>query len=298
MRNQLHAAICVLAASILSLGSAVAQQTSTSTTKAATAPKTSSTTTSKPKSATSTATQQPLKLTTQKDKLSYAIGMNIGASMKKDGLDIDPAILSRAIKDGLAGSKPLMTEDEARSVITTFRNEMIAKKQAEEKKVSDANKQAGDQFLAANKTKEGVVTLPDGLQYKVIKQGDGPKPTAADTVVAKYRGTLINGTEFDTSEKNGGTVEFPLGQVIKGWTEALQLMPVGSKWQLFIPADLAYGPRSPAPEIGPNSTLIFDVELVSIKPKEQPQPSAAAPQTQAPDKPQPQTTPDKPQSQQ
>jgi len=218
--------------------------------------------------------------------------MNIGASMKKDSLDVDPAILSRALKDALSGAKPAMTEEEARTVITTFRNEMIAKKQAEEKKVSDANKQAGDQFLAANKTKEGVVTLPDGLQYKVIKQGDGAKPTTTDTVVAKYRGTLINGTEFDNSEKHGGTAEFPVGQVIKGWTEALQLMPVGSKWQLFIPADLAYGPRSPGGEIGPNSTLIFDIELVSIKPKDQPQAQAPpAQQGQTPEK-------DKPQSQQ
>ena len=214
MQNQTRAATCVLAASLLSLGGAIAQQTPTSTTKPATAPKTSSTTTSKPKATTSTATPQPLTLTTQKQKLSYAIGMNIGQGMKKDGLDIDPAILSRALKDALSGAKPQMTEDEARAVITTFRNEMIAKKQAEEKKIGDANKQAGDQFLAANKTKQGVVTLPDGLQYKVIKQGDGPKPTTSDTVVAKYRGTLINGTEFDSSEKHGGTAEFPVGQVI------------------------------------------------------------------------------------
>src|SRR5262252_6680160 len=284
MRNQFRAAICVLAASVLSLGSGMAQQTPSTTTKPATTTK-PPTTTSKPKTASSSATQQPLKLTTQKEKLSYAIGMNIGQSMKKDALDIDPAILTRALKDALAGAKPQMTEEEARSVITTFRNEMIAKKQAEEKKISDENKQAGEKFLAANKSKEGVVTLPDGLQYKVLKQGDGPKPAASDTVVAKYRGTLINGTEFDNSEKHGGTAEFPVGQVIKGWTEALQLMPVGSKWQLFIPPDLAYGPRSPGGEIGPNSTLVFDVELVSIKPKEQPEASTAAP---LPDKPQPQ----------
>jgi FKBP-type peptidyl-prolyl cis-trans isomerase len=302
MRNQTRAAICVLAASILSLGSSVAaQQTSSTTTKPATAAKTGTSTTktgaTTGKAATSS-TSQPLKLTTQKEKLSYAIGMNIGASMKKDGLDIDPAILTRAVKDGLTGAKPAMTEEEAKTVITSFRNEMIAKKQAEEKKVSDENKLAGEKFLAANKSKEGVVALPDGLQYKVIKQGDGPKPTASDTVVAKYRGTLINGTEFDNSEKHGGTAEFPVGQVIKGWTEALQLMPVGSKWQLFIPPDLAYGQRSPAPEIGPNATLVFDVELVSIKEKEKPEASTAAPPP-APDKPQAQPpAPDKPQSQQ
>jgi FKBP-type peptidyl-prolyl cis-trans isomerase len=292
MRNQFRAAICVLAASVLSLGSGMAQQTPSTTTKPATTTK-PPTTTSKPKTASSSATQQPLKLTTQKEKLSYAIGMNIGQSMKKDALDIDPAILTRALKDALAGSKPQMTEEEAKAVITTFRNEMIAKKQAEEKKISDANKQAGEQFLATNKTREGVVTLPSGLQYKVIKQGDGPKPTATDTVETNYRGTLINGTEFDSSYKRGEPATFPVNQVIKGWTEALQLMPVGSKWQLFIPADLAYGPRSPSPEIGPNSALIFDIELLSIKKKEEPKDK---PQAQAPETPQTQPEKDKQQS--
>ena len=292
MRNQFRAAICVLAASVLSLGSGMAQQTPSTTTKPATTTK-PPTTTSKPKTASSSATQQPLKLTTQKEKLSYAIGMNIGQSMKKDALDIDPAILTRALKDALSGSKPQMTEEEAKAVITTFRNEMIAKKQAEEKKISDANKQAGEQFLATNKTREGVVTLPSGLQYKIIKQGDGPKPTATDTVETNYRGTLINGTEFDSSYKRGEPATFPVNQVIKGWTEALQLMPVGSKWQLFIPADLAYGPRSPSPEIGPNSALIFDIELLSIKKKEEPKDK---PPAQAPDTPQTQPEKDKQQS--
>ena len=292
MRNQFRAAICVLAASVLSLGSGMAQQTPSTTTKPATTTK-PPTTTSKPKTASSSATQQPLKLTTQKEKLSYAIGMNIGQSMKKDALDIDPAILTRALKDALSGSKPQMTEEEAKAVITTFRNEMIAKKQAEEKKISDANKQAGEQFLATNKTREGVVTQPSGLQYKIIKQGDGPKPTATDTVETNYRGTLINGTEFDSSYKRGEPATFPVNQVIKGWTEALQLMPVGSKWQLFIPADLAYGPRSPSPEIGPNSALIFDIELLSIKKKEEPKDK---PQAQAPDTPQTQPEKDKQQS--
>jgi FKBP-type peptidyl-prolyl cis-trans isomerase len=138
-----------------------------------------------------------------------------------------------------------------------------------------------------------VVTLPSGLQYKVIKQGDGPKPTATDTVETNYRGTLINGTEFDSSYKRGEPATFPVNQVIKGWTEALQLMPVGSKWQLFIPADLAYGPRSPSPEIGPNSALIFDIELLSIKKKEEPKDK---PQAQAPETPQTQPEKDKQQS--
>jgi len=149
--------------------------------------------------------------------------------------------------------------------MTTFRAEMMKKQQAKATEASDTNKQVGQKFLAANKAKEGVVTLPSGLQYKIIKQGDGPKPTASDTVVTNYRGTLIDGTEFDSSYKRGEPATFPVGQVIKGWTEALQLMPVGSKWQLYIPSDLAYGERSPGGEIGPNSTLIFDIELLSIQ---------------------------------
>ena len=132
----------------------------------------------------------------------------------------------------------------------------------------EPNKKAGDAFLAANKTKEGVVTLPSGLQYKILKEGTGPKPTPADSVVCNYRGTLIDGKEFDSSYKRGQPATFPVGQVIKGWTEALQLMPVGSKWQLFVPADLAYGDRGAGPDIGPGSTLIFEVELISIKGKE------------------------------
>ena len=130
-----------------------------------------------------------------------------------------------------------------------------------------ANKQAGDAFLAANKSKESVVTLPSGLQYKILTEGTGPKPTASDSVVCNYRGTLIDGKEFDSSYQRGQPATFPVGQVIKGWTEALQLMPVGSKWQLFIPSELAYGSRGAGADIGPNSTLIFEVELISIKDK-------------------------------
>jgi FKBP-type peptidyl-prolyl cis-trans isomerase FklB len=133
------------------------------------------------------------------------------------------------------------------------------------KVVGEKNVKEGETFLAANKKKEGVVTLPSGLQYKILKTGDGPKPTKDQTVKCHYRGTLIDGTEFDSSYKRGEPTEFPVGQVIKGWTEALQLMPVGSKWQLFIPSDLAYGPNGAGQMIGPNVTLIFDIELISIK---------------------------------
>jgi FKBP-type peptidyl-prolyl cis-trans isomerase len=209
-----------------------------------------------------------LTLTTQKDKLSYAIGMNVGQSMKKDGLDIDPNIVARGLKDAMAGGKLLMTDEEVKTVMINLRTEMTAKKQAEAQQAGEANKQAGQRFLAVNKERPGVVTLPSGLQYKILKEGTGPKPTAGDTVVCNYRGTLLDGTEFDSSYKRGEPTTFPVGQVIKGWTEALQLMPVGSKWQLFIPAELAYGERSPGPEIGPNSTLIFEIDLVSIQAKQ------------------------------
>ena len=268
MRKLFPAAASTLSVAILMLGTTAAQQTPATTPKPATAAKTTSTAT-KPHTATATKTTQPLTLKTQKDKLSYAIGMNIGQSMKKDSLDIDPAILTRGLKDAMTGDKLLMTDDEAKAVMTEFRTEMMKKKQAEAQQVGDANKLEGQQFLAANKAKPGVVTLPSGLQYKVLKEGTGPKPTAADTVVCNYRGTLINGTEFDSSYKGGQPASFGVGQVIKGWTEVLQLMPVGSKWQVFVPSDLAYGERSPAPEIGPNSTLIFEIDLLSIQEKKQ-----------------------------
>jgi FKBP-type peptidyl-prolyl cis-trans isomerase FklB len=272
MRKVSFFTLSTLTVSLLFFGNAAAQQTPTSTTKPASTAKPStsaSSSTAKPHTATAAKPATPLTLKTQKDKLSYAIGLNIGAGMKKDGVDVDPSILEQGLKAALTGSKPLMTEAEAQTVMTQFRTEMMKKKQEEAQRVSEANKQEGQQFLAANKSKEGVVTLPSGLQYKILKEGTGPKPTATDTVTVNYRGTLINGTEFDSSYKRNEPTTFGVNQVIKGWTEALQLMPVGSKWQLFIPSDLAYGERSPAAEIGPNSTLIFDVELLSIQDKNQ-----------------------------
>jgi FKBP-type peptidyl-prolyl cis-trans isomerase FklB len=180
------------------------------------------------------------------------------------------------MKDALAGGKMLMTEEEATAVLTKLRTEMQAKQQAKAKEQEVTNKKQGEEFLAANKSKPGVVTLPSGLQYKILTPGTGPKPTATDSVVCNYRGTLIDGTEFDSSFKRNEPATFPVSGVIKGWTEALQLMGVGSKWQLVVPADLAYGARgTPGGPIGPNSTLIFEVELLSIK--EKPQAPAAAP---------------------
>jgi FKBP-type peptidyl-prolyl cis-trans isomerase FklB len=209
----------------------------------------------------SSKTPPPLVLTTDRDKNSYAIGMNIGKSLHRDSVDVDPAIVARGLQDALAGGKTLLTDDEAKASMLALQADI--RKHMQEK--IEANKKAGEDFLEANKSKEGVVTLPSGLQYKILTAGDGPKPTATDTVVCKYRGTLIDGTEFDNSDKHGGPATFPVTGVIKGWTEALQLMPVGSKWQLFVPSDLAYGPRGQGGEIGPNSTLIFEVELLSIK---------------------------------
>lgn len=212
----------------------------------------------------------PLALSTQKQKQSYAIGLNIGKSMKRDAVEVDTEILARGIRDALAGSKTLLTDEEVKATLTELQVEVRKHQQDEFQAEADKNKKDGDAFLAANKTKEGVVTLPSGLQYKILKEGTGPKPAAQDTVVCNYRGTLLDNTEFDSSEKHGGPASFPVNQVIKGWTEALQLMPVGSKWQLFVPSELAYGPRQAGPQIGPNSTLIFEVELLSIKEKEPP----------------------------
>ncbi len=232
------------------------------------------------KTGTAVAKPAPLPLKTSKDKASYAIGVSMAKGMKSQGVDIDPAILARGLKDGLAGNSQL-TDEQAQAALTELQAEVKTKQEAKAKIVGDANKKEGDVFLAANKSKEGVVTLPSGLQYKVLKAGTGPKPTPADTVECNYKGTLLSGKEFDSSYKRGQPASFPVGQVIKGWTEALQLMPVGSKWELFVPSDLAYGPRAAGPDISPNSTLIFEVELLSIKPKEE-APKAAEPKAEQP----------------
>jgi FKBP-type peptidyl-prolyl cis-trans isomerase FklB len=211
----------------------------------------------------------PLVLKTPKDKESYAIGLNIGKGLHKDAVDVDPAILVRGLKDALAGGKTLMTDDEAKAAMVALQADVRKKQEAKMAIVGDANKKEGDAFLAENKTKDGVVTLPSGLQYKILKEGTGPKPTAKDSVVCNYKGTLLDNTEFDSSYKRGQPATFPVGQVIKGWTEVLQLMPVGSKWEVFVPSDLGYGARGAGPgaPIGPNATLIFEIELLSIQSK-------------------------------
>jgi FKBP-type peptidyl-prolyl cis-trans isomerase FklB len=207
----------------------------------------------------------------QKEKLSYALGMDLGKQLQRQAVEVDPDLFFRGLKDALSGSKTLLSEEEARATITELQNELRKKMMAEQAQkmaeLGEKNKKEGEAFLAENKAKEGVVTLESGLQYKILKQGDGKKPTADDTVVCNYRGTLINGTEFDSSYKRNQPATFAVKGVIKGWTEALQLMPVGSKWQLFIPPSLAYGERGAGNTIGPNATLIFEVELLSVKEK-------------------------------
>lgn len=218
--------------------------------------------------------QQSSPFKDQKEKLSYAVGMFLATRVRPQAADFDANFVVQGLKDGLSSGKTLMSEEEATATINQWQSEMRAKQEQQMQQQADANKKEGDAFLAANKAKEGVVTLPSGLQYKILTPGTGPKPTASDTVVCNYKGTLINGKEFDSSSKHGGPQEFEVDRIIKGWTEALQLMPVGSKWQLFIPSDLAYGARSMGPDIGPNATLIFELELISIKPKETPPPPA------------------------
>ena len=235
-------------------------QTPSTTTKKAT-PSTTKTGASKT-GATKAGTTVTLK--TQQQKASYALGMNIGTGLHKQGVTMDPALVAKGLRDAMTGAKTLMTEEEARAVLTQLQSEVRGKMEAKAHEAGAGNRKEGEAFLAANKTKEGVVTLPSGLQYKILKEGTGPKPAATDTVSCNYKGTLLSGKEFDSSYKRGEATSFPVNGVIKGWTEALQLMPVGSKWQLFIPADLAYGDRGAGGDIGPGETLIFEVELVSI----------------------------------
>jgi FKBP-type peptidyl-prolyl cis-trans isomerase FklB len=266
------------------LGSAMAQQPPA---KSPTPARTTTPPASAPK--TQAATPKPAEaspLSTQKDKVSYAIGMSVGGRLHDDlsrqSIDADDKLLVQGFQDALSGGKTLMTADEARTLLTQFQAEVRAKMEEKQKLAAETNKKEGDEFLAANKAKPGVVTLPSGLQYKILTPGTGPKPTAEDSVVCNYRGTLINGKEFDSSYKRGEPATFPVSRVIKGWTEALQLMPVGSKWQLFVPSDLAYGPRGASAEIGPNATLIFEVELLSIQEKEKPAVPAPTPKPAAP----------------
>jgi FKBP-type peptidyl-prolyl cis-trans isomerase FklB len=202
--------------------------------------------------------QEKLVLKNQKEKVSYSIGLNIGrnlgSDLKKQSIDIDPNIVAKGIQDALSGVNPLLSNEEIQETMVALQKEM-----------SEKQKQRGEAFLSENKKKEGVKTLPSGMQYKVVKAGTGKKPKLNDTVTVNYRGTLIDGTEFDSSFRRGQPATFPVSGVIPGWTEALQLMEEGAKWQLFIPPKLAYGERGAGGLIGPNATLIFEVELISMQ---------------------------------
>ena len=207
----------------------------------------------------------PAALKTQKEKLSYAIGMEMGKGVKSQGLDVDPGIVSQGLKDAITGGKSLMSDDELQAVITALQEQMKQKQMQALEAAAAENKNQGDAFLAENGKKQGVVTLPSGLQYKIITAGQGKKPAETDTVLCNYKGTFLDGTEFDSSAQAGKPVPFEIKTVIPGFQEALQLMPVGSKWQIVIPSNLAYGERGAGGVIGPNATLIFEVELVSIQ---------------------------------
>jgi FKBP-type peptidyl-prolyl cis-trans isomerase len=204
-------------------------------------------------------------LTTQKQKASYSIGLDIGDNFKKQELDVDAVALAKGIQDALSGGKRLMTEKESGECLALFRQEMMSKQEGKMRILGEKNKLDGEKFMEVNKTQAGVEVLPSGLQYRELVAGTGVIPKASDTVITHYRGTLLDGSEFDSSYKRGEPARFAVNQVIRGWTEALQLMKVGAKWQLFVPSNLGYGERSPGPEIGPSSTLIFEIELIGIQ---------------------------------
>ncbi|GAA4399611.1 macrophage infectivity potentiator Mip [Nibrella viscosa] len=205
------------------------------------------------------------RIATSRDSLSYSIGVSIAQNIKQQGIeDLNTDVLARGLQDALKGQKLAMSEEQSQQILMAYMQKQYAAKMEESKKAGEANKKVGDAFLAENKSKPGVITTASGLQYQVVKEGTGPKPTTNDKVKAHYTGRLINGTVFDSSVERGQPIEIPVTGVIPGWVEALQLMPVGSKWTLFIPGSLAYGERGAGGAIGPNETLIFDIELLEI----------------------------------
>ena len=210
------------------------------------------------------ATDAP-QLKTDMDKLSYSIGSDLGKNFKRQGIDVNAMIMAKGIQDGMAGGTLLLTEQQMKDVLSKFQKDLMSKRTAEFNKKSEENKTKGEAFLSQNKAKPGVVVLTDGLQYKIIKAGTGDKPAKEDTVTVEYTGKLISGEVFDSTEKTGKPATFKLSQVIPGWTEALQLMPAGSTWEVYVPANLAYGSRSVGGPIGPNEALIFNIHLISVK---------------------------------
>jgi FKBP-type peptidyl-prolyl cis-trans isomerase len=209
-----------------------------------------------------------LSLESTEQRLSYGIGYNLGQRMQADGVPMDSDAFTAGFSDALGGAEPRMTQEEITAEMQAYQQTMVEQQQAAQAELATANAAAAEAYLAENATVEGVVVTESGLQYQVLEEGDGPKPGPEDTVEVHYRGTLVDGTEFDSSYARGQTVSFGVGQVIPGWTEALQLMPVGSKWKLAIPPELGYGAGGAGQTIGPNSALIFEVELVSIPSQE------------------------------
>jgi len=212
-----------------------------------------------------TKTVPELQLDTPKNRISYTIGVNIGRDFKTQQIDVDGDRLLLGLKDTLDGKELRLTDEEMNNEILAFQQEMQTKMIAEMENMAANNKAAGDAFLAENAKQEGIVVTASGLQYKILAAGEGDSPGPADIATVHYRGTLIDGTQFDSSYDRGEPATFPVGGVIAGWTEALQLMKPGAKWQLFIPAELAYGERGAGQDIGPNTTLLFDVELISVE---------------------------------
>ena len=207
-------------------------------------------------------------LKTEKDKVSYILGHQVGSNFKRNSLELNVDNFIVGLEEAIAGKKSSLSAEESQKIMTAFQTAIQTKMEAKNKEQGEKNAKEGKAFLAENGKKPGIITLPSGLQYKVITEGKGESPKATDTVKTHYKGTLLSGTEFDSSYKRNEPAEFPVGGVIKGWTEALQLMKPGAKWQLFVPSELAYGANGAGPDIGPNSTLIFEVELVSIKAKD------------------------------
>jgi len=212
------------------------------------------------------AAQDAPDLKSQKEKFSYALGMQMGGDFRKQSLDLDLTTFAKGLAESFNGSKTMLTEDEMRAVLANAKEEYQKKQSALREEQAEATLKEGERFLAENKSKEGVVTLPTGLQYKILKQGKGERAAMKDHVVCNYRGMLLDGTEFDNSAKHNGPSTFPVRGVIKGWEEALLMMPEGSKWQLFVPPQLAYGKAgAPSLKVPPNATLIFELELVDVK---------------------------------
>ena len=205
-----------------------------------------------------------MKPETLQHKVSYLIGRDIAANFRKQGLEIDPDMLMTGLRAAMNGEASLLNPEESREAMSNFQREMAATQQAKQAGAASENKRAGATFLLENGRRPEVITLPSGLQYEVLSEGSGPRPTRADQVTTHYHGTLIDGTVFDSSYERGEPATFPVSGVISGWTQALQLMPIGSKWRLYIPSELAYGAQGAGEDIGPNAALIFDVELLKI----------------------------------